>query len=190
MAAWLPPFALPGPELPILGAAVPETVGAWTSSRLRNDAMLLERVRFHNNVHRRYSRGAESVDFFAAAGLHRRQRSAYSPKTALPAMGHAVEERGVAQLGPNGIDVDTLLLSRRGERSLVYHWYEHTNGFASEVIRAAVALDSSPWQRDRALVVLRMSTDAGDDDADLAEAALRLERFYTELNGVTSNPTL
>ena len=44
---------------------------------------------------------------------------------------------------------------------LTYHWYEGTDGLASEILRALLATDQSPFRRSQPARVIRVATALG-----------------------------
>jgi len=197
LSLWMPHFVVAPPPVPNLLTHIPEQLGSWTKLRdLPNDRLFLERVGLRQTLHRRYARprGSE-VDLFIAAGNHdSRFRSPFSPKTAYPGSGWWVEAESEERLGEDGPEVVERILRKGAKRLLVYHWYEGTRGRVDEVVRAMLALDSSPFRRDEEGVVVRMSTPiAGGTEASVEDAAARLEDLYARLRTrlrVLSQPDL
>jgi EpsI family protein len=151
------PWRIANPASPLATDLIPQRVGAWRSADLQTDRLFLGMTGITGVVDRRYSRGMETVDVFAAAGTPRlRLRSFYSPKTAVPGSGWIVEEQSRTVVA--GRDADVLVVRRGAERRLVYHWYQGTRGFGEEVVRDVLALDQTPWARHWRGSVVRLST--------------------------------
>ena len=83
---------------------------------------------------------------------------------------------------PEERTVDLSVVRKAARRRLVAHWVEGDDGTLSESLRWLLALDQSPWQRDRDSLVVRMSTGLeGTEPADREAATQRLRRFYRTL---------
>jgi EpsI family protein len=176
------PWRMPSPGGALPDDAIPRRLGEWRSADLQTDRLFLGMAALTGMVDRRYVLTGESVDVFVAAGSPRQRfRSFYSPKTALPGSGWIIEERGAREL--EGREVDVLVVRKESERRLVYHWYEGTHGFGQELVREALALDASPFTRDRRGVVVRISTPLGASETrEWAED--RLEQMASLLEPV------
>jgi EpsI family protein len=176
------PWRVASPSAALPDDAIPRRLGAWRSADLQTDRLFLGMAALTGVVDRRYVLAGESVDVFVAAGSPRQRfRSFYSPKTALPGSGWIIEERGTREL--DGRNVDMTVVRKESERRLVYHWYEGTRGLWQELVREALALDASPFARDRRGVAFRISTPLGTSETrDHAEQ--RLEQMAALLGSV------
>jgi exosortase len=150
-------WRIPSPDQPLPADLIGSRLGGWHSVDLETDRLFLGMAALTGSVHRRYSRGGESVEVFVAAGSPRmRFRSFYTAKTALPGSGWIIEEQGRAER--RGREVDVLVVRKGAERRLIQHWYEHTGGFGEELLRELLALDASPLTRSQRGLVLRVET--------------------------------
>lgn len=178
----VPPWRPASDAQPLLADHIPARLGRWRAlETLDNDHRFLERVGLRQSIYRRYGRvGVPAVDLFVAAGdPNQRFRSPFSPKTAFPGSGWLIEEDAALDLAPEGSEASARVLRKGTRRLLTYHWYEGTRGLTDEVTRALLALDSSPFRRERRSVVVRMSTELDDPGPEAREAAeKRLAEVY------------
>jgi EpsI family protein len=144
------------------------------------DTMFLGSLGLREAIDREYWSEVESVALFVAVGGQSAgRRGLFSPKTGLPGSGWVVEDRWTAPLGSRGRPVAARILRRETQRRLVYHWYEGTAGFADEAWRSLLALDATPWRRDREAAVIRLTTELSGPGAEARrEAEERMARFY------------
>jgi hypothetical protein len=64
---------------------------------------------------------------------------------------------------------------------LTYHWYEGTDGLASETLRALLATDQSPFRRFEPARVIRVLTALGPTPLARMEAETKLRAFAASL---------
>jgi EpsI family protein len=183
LSTWLPYWEDPGPARLVLGRQIRAEIGDWRSTERRVDRAFMGRPGLRQIIYRRYRSGGDEVDLFVGVGdRSQRFHSAFSPTTELPGSGWMVEEAGTARLAPDGPEVRTSLVRSGGKRRLVYHWYLGTEGLADEILRSALALDSSPLRRAGDGIAVRLSTDWGGPGPEARRSAeRRLARFFSLL---------
>lgn len=166
------PWRIASPSLPLPADVIPRRIENWRSAELDTDRLFLGMAALIGPVDRRYFSGGSWVDVYVASGSPRlRLRNFYSPKTALPGSGWIIEERGFAS--SDGRELETLVVRKGSQRSLVHHWYLGTRGLLEETLRDAVGIDLSPWARPWRGVVVRLSTPLeGTDGREHAEQRL------------------
>lgn len=165
---WVAPPASPGWTL----SNLPLQIGSWTSEASKVDRDFLGSVFFTERSQRLFTSDAGEVEIFVGMNDHTaRSGSALSTKTQLPGAGFDVEERG--RVEEDGLRIDRLLLSSRGQQHLVYHWVTGARPLPAEALRAFFALDRSRWRRDERTVVVRLSTPIDRHGRGAAEARLR-----------------
>jgi EpsI family protein len=169
-----------GLGLPLLLA---DGIGDWRGRPLRIDRAFLGDVQFGQELHARFRRGSESVDLFLGVGSRAlRGKTFMSPKTGLPGSGWTRLDRGKLEIPGAITPGEWQLLRANARRVLVYHWYVGTAGLLDEALREMLALDSSPFQRARDGIAVRMSTSLrGPGLTGLEAARARLEGFRGEL---------
>jgi len=175
------PWGIPSAE-PVSGRDLATEIGGRSSSALETDRSFLGTIGSRAVIDRRYEEPAGSVDLFVLVGsLDQRYRSPISPKTAPPGSGWILEAQG--DLDRSTALQPTWRVMRTGvRRVLVHHWYEGSAGMGDELFRALLALDASPWHRERDVLVVRLSTDIVGATAGALEAArTRLSSFQADL---------
>jgi exosortase len=170
--AALASIAIPRFEARGLGAPrelLPASLPGWKGEEVAVDRLYLGSVRFENAASRRYraevpppgtSQG-ETVRVTAFIGeSDRRSRgtSIQSPKNRVPGRGWLAESVGAEPL-PGGYRAERVVSMLEGRRTLAYVWYQGLGSPWSEALRAFLALDQSPWRRDRRAYVVRLYTE-------------------------------
>jgi exosortase len=158
-------------------------LGEWRGSPLTVDPLFLGSVTFRESFSARYRRGADTLELFLGVGdLSQRFVSPLSAKTELPGSGWVVEERWKLALEPEGSDADALLIRSGARWRLVQHWTVASRGPFEEALRSLLALDATPWRRQRDPLVIRLVTDLSGPGADQrARAETRLQSFHEPL---------
>lgn len=177
----LPPWNLERPRRPHLVDLLPRQIDGYDSRDLETDRIFLGQAGFSQLLHREYQRDGSRVDLFVArSALLLRNRSFHSPKTAVPGSGWIIEESGFRQIAGRSVLVRVV---RRGTRRLlIFHWREGSSGWAEETLRTALALDTSPWQRVRVPVVVRLMAAVGAQPAIRQATEARLAAFMEALD--------
>lgn len=163
---WQPP--LPGVEL----ASVPIQLGGWEGRGLKIDREYLGSVGFSEWVHREYARDGASVDVLIGSNRRVDERIDFgSRKIVLPGSGWQILSSQPVELA-SGRQVERLEIRAPGsERRLAYRFTEGVGNGATEVIRAALALDRGPWRRPGRAFVVVLTTEL--DSLEQADARLR-----------------
>jgi EpsI family protein len=174
---WMPRWE--PPKFRLHAIALPADLDGWKMGEaIRVDRLFLFSVQFSKQVYRRYEQEGEAIDVFVGYGDRlRRDRSLFSPKTAFPGRGWHVEEQGVEEVGRPPWQVDRKVARSLGTRILIYHWYEGSEGFARETLRALLATDQSPLRRSGGAWVVRISTVVEPTPLGREQADARLEQF-------------
>jgi exosortase len=177
----VPPF--PAPRDPA-APAFPEAAAGWTSEPLVPDASFVGTLPPGQFVHRRYAKtGSDgrvrTVELLAVTETPPplSTTALFSSKLEWPGSGWLVTEARRAPLPILGHEV---LLSHAvhasgPERALTYLWRARDAGLARESLRALLALDASPWRRERPRVVVRLvapTPQGGPVAYDIARRAL------------------
>jgi hypothetical protein len=157
-----------------------DRVAGWRSRELTADRRFLGRLGFQQHVSRRYRRGGEAVDLYAAVGNRRlRPTSALFGKAALPGSGWDTREAGAIRLEPGGIAATWRVAVSGTRRYLVISWHEAAGGLAGESLRSFLGLDQSPLRQLGESVAVRIGTlMAGSGPESRAHAEARLLQFY------------
>lgn len=179
---WEPP---PRGFLPFPDSQIPKQVGDWKSTAVDTDRQFMGIVGFRAWVDRRYERGGEAIRLFAGVGGHeKRSVSPFSPKTALPGSGWWVEESRDIAVEPDGRTIRARIVrwGKGARRKLILDWTEGTEGLLHEILRSALGLDTSAWQRPREGVAIRLGTRLRDTTPGAREVAeARLRAFYAAI---------
>jgi exosortase len=170
--AALASVAIPRFEAQGLGAPrelLPASLPGWKGEEVLVDRLYLGSVRFENSASRRYraevpppgtSQG-ETVRVTAFIGeSDRRSRgtSIQSPKNRVPGRGWTAETVAHEDV-PGRRRAERVVSMSEGRRTLSYVWYQGLGSPWSEALRAFLALDQSPWRRDRRAYVVHLYTD-------------------------------
>ena len=109
--------------------------------------------------------------------LQGRHSSLLAEKTVLPASGFEIAEQWETSL--EGVDppVQASLLRRATGRVLSYRWVMNADSTFRETLRAFWALDRSDLVSERRMILVRISTSAGNSPGALARAIQRLQAF-------------
>lgn len=173
---WMPRWSPLESQNPA-GIELPEQIGGWEAiETLEPDQLYLGSVHLQTHRYRRYRRDGETVSVFMAYDdLLNRSRSLLSPKNAFPGRGWEAEERGLVELGPDGLEAAGVAARSRATRMLSYHWYQGIEGLGGEVLRAWLATDRSFLRRPTGALAIRLDTDlpSAAEGRIRAEARLR-----------------
>ena len=177
----LTPWALPEPQ-PVAPSSVPFEIGGRAGERIEYDRSFLGTIGHRTLIDRRYRGPDGEVELFLLLGdLAQRHRSPISPKTLPPGSGWILEQSGDLER-PGAFASSWSVLRSGSHRVLVHHWYEGSDGLASELVRGLVALDASPWHRERDVMAVRLSTEIVGATAGALDAArARLDQFEEDL---------
>jgi len=162
--AWLvPPFALR--TAPPLALAIPEAAAGWTSETLAPDANFVGVLPPGRYVHQRYAKTdsggrIRTVELLAVIETPPPAStiSLFTSKLAWPGAAWRVQERRPIPLLPlaSETELSQAVYVPGSERALTYLWRARDLGLARESLRALLALDATPWRRERPRVAVRL----------------------------------
>ena len=129
-----------------------------------------------------YERNGDGVSVFIGYDdRSNRGRSLLSRKNAVPRRGWEVEERSSISLESVEARVERVVARSDSTLVLTYHWYEGTDGLASETLRALLASDQSPFRRSQPARVIRVATALGSTPLERKEGEATLQAFTASL---------
>jgi hypothetical protein len=163
--------------------SLPEELGEW---KLIGDPPVQYRflgsVRYSSTLYRDYLRSNEPVSVFIGTDDRlRRNRSLLSNKNAYQGEIGLEQERSIVDLGPEVGQAVAIVTDHGTERWLSYYWYEGVESVAREVLYAWLALDQSPFRRDEAARVTRLTTFVEFTPEGRMQADKRLRAFLREM---------
>jgi EpsI family protein len=139
-------------------------------------------VRFRKPGYWNYERNGDEVSVFIGYDdRSSRGQSLLSRKNALPGRGWEVEERSSVSLESIETRVERVVARSESTQVLTYHWYEGTDGLASEILRALLASDQSPFRRSQPARVIRVATALGSTPLARTEDETKLRAFASSL---------
>jgi exosortase len=185
----LPPFALPADAASSNQLRFPEQRSFWKSAPIgSDDPFFFGTLVPGQSFHRRYQRGTgpkwiDTVDLFIAVerddGGDAYGR--WSSKLQWPGPDWNVERRLRARIWDLGTEAELAVAERATgtERAVIYTWRPRDRGLWRESWRSLLALEASPFRRERkrAVVQLVAYSPWRDDPVALDRARLRLDRF-------------
>jgi exosortase len=185
LAPWKAPVGI-GPPL----GTLPAQLGAFKAAGMKLDHEFLGSIGFSEWVHRRYETGAEPVELLLGSDHRTHEYSNFlSDKTAVPARGWKIVERGAVRIGDR--DMERFVFESSGEQQLAYRWITGVGPWWAEALRAVLALDRGPLRRPGRAMVFRISTRFGPGQRSAAED--RLQTFLSladpSLTKLTEVPT-
>jgi exosortase len=157
------PFALPAASPPTL--AFPLAGAGWSGEPIASDPDFTGTLAPGASLERRYAKTGRdgrtrTVELLIAAepAPPLRSDALFSRQLAWPAPRAELDARRTTALAPLGRDAELAEASLRPgpERALVYAWRVRDAGLARESLRALLALESTPWRRERARVAVRL----------------------------------
>jgi len=182
ISIWMPRWNIPESER-LIPAKLPAELDGWAKTeKVPLDNGYLWTVRFSKHDYRIYERDGDEVSVFIGYD-HRRNRghSLLSPKNAVPRRGWEIEERGSVSLESVDARVERVVARSLSAQALTFHWYEGTEGLASETLRALLAADHSPFRRPQPARVIRVATTIGPAPIERAEDEAMLRAFASSL---------
>lgn len=171
----LPQWAPGEPPPAVAGELI---AGLGFSQERDIDRLFLGSTGFHEAVARTVEwQGRDARIFVGIGDRSNRGRSPLSPKAELPGSGWVTEQESTLELeGPEPgatVAVSARVMRSGSRRWLVHHWYEGTEPFWKETLRAWLALDRGPWARPQEIVAVRVAirlVGAVEDSRPSAEA--------------------
>jgi EpsI family protein len=164
-------------------AELPAELDGWAKTQqVEIDRLFLWTVSFPRHEYWTYERNGDRVSVFVGYDdRSRRNKSLLSRKNALPRRGWEVLERRSVSLESVEAGVERVVARSQSAQILTYHWYEGTDGWASEILRALLAADQSPFRRSRPARVIRVATGLGSTPLAGMEDEERLRAFASSL---------
>jgi len=182
ISIWMPAWnALESDHL--IPAELPAELDGWAKTEeVPFDNGFLWTVRYSKHDYWIYERNGDRVSVFIGYDDRgKRRRSFLSPKNALPRRGWEIEEWNSASLESVDARVERVVARSGSAQILTYHWYEGTDGLASEILRALLATDQSPFRRSQPARVIRVVITLGPTPLARTEAEAKLRAFVSSL---------
>jgi len=161
-----------------------DELGEWQlTATLPINHAFIGSVRYSSRLYRDYSRDKEHVSIFIGSDDRlRRDRSLLSDKNGYQDAIGLELERSTVDLGPDIGHAVAIVTDHGTQRMLTYHWYEGVDSTAKEILYALLALDQSPFRREKPARVTRLATYVELTPEGLMLADRRLRRFLREMN--------
>ncbi|MEN8133354.1 MAG: exosortase/archaeosortase family protein [Pseudomonadota bacterium] len=155
MPTWSPPPTTAHP-----GIRLAEELGKWeTIENIPVKYSFLGSVRYSSTLYRDYKRAKEGITIFVGTDDRlRRHRSLLSDKNAYPDGMGLEQERSIVDLGPDIGHAVATVIDNDAQRLLTYYWYEGIDSVGKEILYALLALDQSPFRREKQARVTRLTT--------------------------------
>ena len=188
MPKWSAPTSVTHPAI-----SLPDDLGEWKhTADLPVKYTFLGSVRYSSTLYRGYSRNNEPVSLFIGTDDRlRRHRSLLSDKNGYPGGVGLEQERSIVDLGPDiGNAVSIVIDDIDGQRWLTYNWYEGVDSVAKEIVYALLALDQSPFRREKQARVTRLTTYVELTPEGRMRADRRLRDFLREMKISEASTTL
>jgi EpsI family protein len=182
ISIWMPNWNAPESDR-FIPAELPAELDGWAKAQQVNiDRLFLWTVSFPRHNYWIYERNGDEVSVFVGYDdRSRRSRSLLSRKNALPRRGWDVKERSSVSLESVEAGVERVVARSQSAQILTYHWYEGTDGLASEILRALLATDQSPYRRSQPARVIRVATALGSTPLAAMEDEEELRAFASSL---------
>ena len=184
ISIWMPQWIAPESEL-VIPAGLPAEFDGWTKTqKIGIDRGYLWTMKFrrHHYHYWTYERNGDEVSVFIGYDDRRRRgRSLLSRKNAVPRRGWEVEERSFVSLESVEARVERVIARSDFARALTYHWYEGTDGMASEILRALLATDQSRFRRSEPARVIRVAISLGSTPLAREDDETKLRGFAASL---------
>ncbi len=180
-------FMMPTWSAPSKGAYPPvslaEELGKWkTIENIPVKYSFLGSVRYSSTLYRDYKSTQGGVIIFIGTDDRlRRNRSLLSDKNAYPDGMGLVQERSIVDLGPDIGHAVATVIDNNAQRLLTYYWYEGIDSVGKEILYATLALDQSPFRREKQARVTRLSTYVELTPEGRMRADKRLRDFLQEM---------
>ena len=182
VSIWMPQWMAPVSRN-LIPTELPAEFDGWTKAqKIKLDRGFLWTMRFRRHHYWTYERNGDEVSVFIGYDDRRRRgRSLLSRKNAVPRRGWEVEERSSVSLESIDARVERAIARSDFERALTYHWYEGTDGMASEILRALLATDQSRFRRSEPARVIRVAIALGSTPLAWKEDETKLRGFAASL---------
>jgi hypothetical protein len=167
---------------PIISLA--EDLGEWkTVENMPVKYSFLGSVRYSSTLYRAYKNTKGGVTIFVGTDDRlRRHRSLLSDKNGYPGGIGLEQERSIVDLGPDiGHAISIVIDDINAQRWLTYYWYEDIDSVGKEILYAMLALDQSPFRREKQARVTRLTTYVELTPEGRTRADKRLRSFLQEM---------
>ena len=137
-----------------------EKLGKWeTIENMPVIYSLLGSVRYSSTLYRDYKSTQGGITVFIGTDDRlRRNRSLLSDKNAYPDGIGLEQEQSIVDLGPDIGHAVATVIDNDAQRLLTYYWYEGVDSVGKELLYAILALDQSPFRREKQARVTRLTT--------------------------------
>ena len=120
----------------------------------------------------------------------RRHRSLLSDKNGYPGGMGLEQERSIINLGPDIDLAESIIIDDANAlRWLTYYWYEDIASTGKEILYAMLALDQSPFRREKQAKVTRLTTLVELTPEGRMLADKRLQAFLREMKTAETTVT-
>jgi exosortase len=166
---------------------LPEQLAGWSGEDLTLDRSFLGSLSGGQALHRLYQKKVgdgppQLVEVLVGYQVAESPGSRlFSPK--LARLGHdwSLDASRPARISLLGLEAELAVASRDSERALVYTWRLRDEGLWRETSRAALALESGPFRRERHRAVVRLATPLPDEGPVAHDRAQRtLDAFVSD----------
>jgi exosortase len=167
---------------PIISLA--EELGEWkTIENISVKYSFLGSVRYSSTLYRAYKSTKGRITIFVGTDDRlRRHRSLLSDKNGYPGGIGLEQERSIVDLGPDiGHAISIVIDDIDAQRWLTYYWYEDIDRVGKEILYAMLALDQSPFRREKQARVTRLTTYVELTPEGRTRADKRLRSFLQEM---------
>jgi len=160
-----------------------EALGNWeTIENLPVKYSFLGSVRYSSTLYRDYKSTQGGITVFIGTDDRlRRNRSLLSAKNAYPDGMGLVQEQSIVDLGPDIGHAVATVLDNDAQRLLTYYWYEDIDSVGKEILYTTLALDRSPFRREKQARVTRLTTYVELTPEGRMRADKRLRDFLQEM---------
>jgi exosortase/archaeosortase family protein len=186
VSIWMPRWSENQEEGGVESIGLPAEFDGWTKgSKISIDRAFIWTVRYLKFEYWIYERDGDEVSVFIGVDdRRRRSRSLLSRKNAVPRRGFEIMERDSVSLDLIEVPVERVSAQSQLAHVLTYYWYEEIEGLISEVLRALLATDQSPFRRVRPARVIRVAIAVDSNPGARVEDEAKLRAFASSLAAV------
>jgi exosortase/archaeosortase family protein len=186
VSIWMPRWSENQEEGGVESIGLPAEFDGWTKgSNISIDRAFIWTVRYLKFEYWIYERDGDQVSVFIGVDdRRRRSRSLLSRKNAVPRRGFEIMERDSVSLDLIEVPVERVSAQSQLAHVLTYYWYEEIEGLISEVLRALLATDQSPFRRVRPARVIRVAIAVDSNPGARVEDEAKLRAFASSLAAV------
>jgi hypothetical protein len=138
-----------------------EELGEWkTIENIPVKYSFLGSVRYSSTLYRAYKSTKGRITIFVGTDdRFQRNRSLLSDKNGYPGGIGLEQKRSIVDLGSDiGHAISIVIDDIDAQRWLTYYWYEDIDSVGKEILYAMLALDQSPFRREKQARVTRLTT--------------------------------